>query len=234
LLDTPVEREVVRVLIKPKRHHGRQDTLPQLLEKHRHRAEVYLQYDAMRLETHSITAAPSASHEGMYRSPESGGVFTTLTMVAALDVNDDEIGDCDHGSDGDATFVGGVASSRNSVGPQWQDRSAASYQPGVLKRMEPQTKASSRGAIHCAAMLASALLQRGLHDQDGRGEWKSLTKLVGHTNRKQHLELVANRSRSRTSTRNCARWCATHSWPCSASRAASRTRTSPPLFQVCV
>ena len=67
----------------------------ELLKRHRERVEIYLQYDGE-------SAEASAYHRGadIRRFKEralerlsAAGVFTTLTMTAALGVNDDEIGD---------------------------------------------------------------------------------------------------------------------------------------------
>src|SRR5438067_968643 len=82
--------------------HGRVTTLydehPAFLrffERHNHRIEVYLQFDGFPLETHRAHRGADLRRikSDVVRRLSDAGVFTTLTMTAALDINDDEIGD---------------------------------------------------------------------------------------------------------------------------------------------
>ncbi len=88
---------------------AKDDALLDLLTEHRERVEVYLQYDGE-------SAEASAHHRGadLRRFKEhaierlsGAGIFTTLTMTAALGVNDDEIGDVIRRAL-DTPYVGGV------------------------------------------------------------------------------------------------------------------------------
>ena len=95
LLDAVAARPIVRVLVNTNGIRlAQDDELLALLTRHRERVEVYLQYDG-------LTADASRHHRGADlrrlkdRAVERlsrAGIFTTLTMTAALGVNDDEIG----------------------------------------------------------------------------------------------------------------------------------------------
>jgi len=66
-----------------------------LLAQHRERVEVYLQYDGRSAETSTHHRGADIRHfkgKALARL-SAAGVFTTLTMTAALGVNDDEIGE---------------------------------------------------------------------------------------------------------------------------------------------
>ena len=87
------------------------------------RIEIYLQFDGFRLETHAYHRAADLRRiksDAVQRLSDAG-VFTTLTMTAALGVNDDEIGDVIRYAL-ETPFVGGV-----SIQPQFgSGRSGAS------------------------------------------------------------------------------------------------------------
>ena len=95
LLDEVARRPVVRILVNT---NGllvaRDDELLDLLTRHRERVEVYLQYDGQSAEasTHHRGADIRRFKEDAIERLSSRGIFTTLTMTAALGVNDDEIG----------------------------------------------------------------------------------------------------------------------------------------------
>ena len=110
---------------------------------HRDRVEVYLQYDGQRAET--VTASTAAATWCASRSGRSTGcprpeVFTTLTMTAALGVNDDEIGAVVRRCL-DTPYVGGV-----NVQPVFGSGRGTGIDPldrlthaGALTRLGPQT-----------------------------------------------------------------------------------------------
>ena len=95
LLDHLVARPIVRILLNSNGLRiAQDDALVETLRRHRERVEVYLQFDGE-------SAEASAYHRGadIRRFKEralerlsAAGVFTTLTMTAALGVNDGEIG----------------------------------------------------------------------------------------------------------------------------------------------
>ncbi|GAB2517373.1 radical SAM protein [Microbacterium petrolearium] len=202
LLDHLVTRPVVRILINSNglRIAG-DDAFVEVLKKHRERVEIYLQYDGESKES-------SAYHRGadirrfkeraLERLSEAG-VFTTLTMTAALGVNDDEIGAVIRRAL-DTPFVGGVTiqpvfGSGRSAGIDPDDRLTHT---GVLARLGPQTDDlvtwHDLTALPCSHPHCCSV---GYLLQDDAGEWKSLVGLIGHERLKQFLDLepdlIANR-----------------------------------------
>jgi hypothetical protein len=202
LLREVAARNVVRILINTNGVRvARDDELLDLLAAHRERVEVYLQYDG-------ASAATSRHHRGadLGRLKESAidrlsarGIFTTLTMTAALGVNDDEIGAVIKRAL-DTPYVGGVSiqpqfSSGRSGPVDWSNRLTHT---GVLARLGPQTgdlvtwrdlTALPCSHPHCCSV--------GYLLRDDAGQWRSLTALVGPERLLSFLDLapdvVANR-----------------------------------------
>jgi hypothetical protein len=198
LIERLLERDVVRVLVNTNGIAvARDDGFLRLLETHRHRVEVYLQFDGLRLETHKHHRGADLrrTKADAVQRLSHAGVFTTLTMTAALGVNDDEIGDVIETALG-TPFVGGV-----SIQPQFGSGRSAAIDPlrrlthtGVLKRLGDQTNGvvtwRDLTALPCSHPHCCSV---GYMIRTDAGEWKSLTRLIGHDVLKQHLELVANR-----------------------------------------
>ena len=95
LLDAVAARPVVRILVNTNGLRiAQDDELLALLARHRERVEVYLQYDGESAEasTYHRGADIRRFKERALERLSGAGVFTTLTMTAALGVNDDEIG----------------------------------------------------------------------------------------------------------------------------------------------
>ena len=118
------------------------DAMLELLRRHRERVEVYLQYDGESAEasTHHRGADIRRFKERAIERLSGAGVFTTLTMTAALGVNDDEIGFVIKRAL-DTPYVGGVTiqpvfGSGRSAGLDPMDRLTHT---GVLARLEEQT-----------------------------------------------------------------------------------------------
>ncbi|GAA1740535.1 radical SAM protein [Microbacterium paludicola] len=202
LLEHLVARPVVRILINSNGLRiAQDDAFVEVLKKHRQRVEIYLQYDGESKEA-------SAYHRGadIRRFKEralerlsAAGVFTTLTMTAALGVNDDEIGDVIRRAM-DTPFVGGVTiqpvfGSGRSAGIDPDDRLTHT---GVLARLGPQTGDTvtwrDLTALPCSHPHCCSV---GYLLKDDAGEWKSLVGLIGHDRLKEFLELepdlLANR-----------------------------------------
>jgi 7,8-dihydro-6-hydroxymethylpterin dimethyltransferase len=202
LLAEVAARPVVRVLLNTNGITlSRDDDLLALMAEHRDRVEVYLQYDGE-------SASASAHHRGadLRRFKDAAlsrlsdaGVFTTLTMTAALGVNDDEIGAVVLRAL-ETPYVGGV-----SIQPQFGSGRSGAIDPmdrlthtGVLARLEGQTggvvtwrdlTALPCSHPHCASV--------GYLLRDDAGRWRSLTALIGHERLRQWLDLepdaIANR-----------------------------------------
>jgi hypothetical protein len=198
LLDALVERDVVRVLINTNGIKvATSDALLRLLERHNTRVEVYLQHDGFRRETHLAHRGADLRRikEDAVRRLSDAGVFTTLTMTAALGVNDDEIGDVVRLAL-DTPFVGGV-----SIQPQFGSGRSARIDPvsrlthgGVLARLGPQTGGlvtwRDLTALPCSHPHCCSV---GYLIRTDAGEWKSLVSMIGHDRLREHLGLVANR-----------------------------------------
>ncbi|WP_336647623.1 radical SAM protein [Microbacterium sp. MMO-10] len=202
LLEHLVARPVVRILLNSNGLRiAQDDALVEILKKHRERVEVYLQYDGE-------SAEASAYHRGadirrfkeraLARLSEAG-VFTTLTMTAALGVNDDEIGAVIRRAMA-TPYVGGVTiqpvfGSGRSAGIDPDDRLTHT---GVLARLAPQTDGEvtwkDLTALPCSHPHCCSV---GYLLKDDSGSWNSLTKLVGHDKLKDFLDLnpdlIANR-----------------------------------------
>ncbi len=202
LLDAVTARPVVRVLVNTNGLRVAQDdALLALLKKHRERVEVYLQYDGESAEasTHHRGADIRRFKERALERLSAAGVFTTLTMTAALGVNDDEIGMVLKRAL-DTPYVGGVTiqpvfGSGRSAGIDPNDRLTHT---GVLARLEEQTAGvvgwRDLTALPCSHPHCCSV---GYLLRDDSGSWRSLTSLVGHDKLKQWLDLepetVANR-----------------------------------------
>lgn len=202
LLDEVAARPIVRVLLNTNGLAvARDDALLALLERHRRRVEVYLQFDG-------VTAGASAFHRGadLRRFKDQAlarlsgaGIFTTLTMTAALGVNDDEIGAViERGLT--TPYVGGVTiqpvfGSGRSTGIDPTDRLTHT---GVLARLEEQTGGRitwrDLTALPCSHPHCCSV---GYFLRDDADQWQSLVSLIGAERLLQLLDLepdlVANR-----------------------------------------
>jgi hypothetical protein len=202
LLTEVAARPVVRVLLNTNGLRvARDDALLDLLAAHRERVEVYLQYDGVseRAHRHHRGADLRRLKDAAIDRLSGRGIFTTLTMTAALGVNDDEIGGVVKRAL-DTPYVGGVSiqpqfGSGRSGPIDWTDRLTHT---GVLARLGPQTgdlvtwrdlTALPCSHPHCCSV--------GYLLRDDAGRWRSLTALVGHDRLLDLLDLapetVANR-----------------------------------------
>ena len=198
LLERILERDVVRVLLNTNGIQvAKSDEFLRFLERHNQRIEVYLQFDGFRLDTHRWHRGADLRRikEDAVRRLSEAGVFTTLTMTAALGVNDDEIGDVVQLALR-TPFVGGV-----SIQPQFGSGRSARVDPmhrlthtGVLARLGPQTDGlvtwRDLTALPCSHPHCCSV---GYMLRTDSGDWRSLAGIIGHDRLKEHLDLVANR-----------------------------------------
>ena len=198
LLERVLERDIIRILINTNGIQiTRSDELLDFLTRHNDRIEIYLQFDGFKPETlrhHRNADLRRVKREAVERL-SGAGIFTTLTMTAALGVNDDEIGAVVRY--GLATpFVGGI-----SIQPQFGSGRSAALDPrnrlthtGVLARLGPQTDGlvtwRDLTALPCSHPHCCSV---GYMLKTDAGEWRSLVAIVGHDRLKQHLELVSSR-----------------------------------------
>jgi 7,8-dihydro-6-hydroxymethylpterin dimethyltransferase len=198
LVEEVLERDIIRVLVNTNGVRiARDDALLDLLHRHRHRVEVYLQFDGFKPETHRFhrNADLRALKQRTLERLSSAGVFTTLTMTAALGVNDDEVGDVVL-LGLETPYVGGV-----SIQPQFGSGRSAAIDPldrlthtGVLARLGPQTDGRvtwrDLTALPCSHPHCCSV---GYMIRTDTGDWRSLVGIIGHDRLKDHLDLVANR-----------------------------------------
>src|SRR5438128_1198507 len=198
LLERVLERDIVRILINTNGIQiTRSDELLDFLTRHNDRIEIYLQFDGFKPDTlrhHRNADLRRVKREAVERL-SGAGIFTTLTMTAALGVNDDEIGAVVRY--GLATpFVGGI-----SIQPQFGSGRSAALDPrnrlthtGVLARLGPQTDGlvtwRDLTALPCSHPHCCSI---GYLVKDDSGRWRSLVGLIGHDRLKERLGLVANR-----------------------------------------
>jgi 7,8-dihydro-6-hydroxymethylpterin dimethyltransferase len=177
------------------------DGLLDLLRRHRERVEVYLQYDGLSAEasTHHRGADIRRFKDLAIARLSQAGVFTTLTMTAALGVNDDEIGAVLQRALA-TPYVGGVTiqpvfGSGRTTGLDPLDRLTHT---GVLARLEEQTQGQvtwrDLTALPCSHPHCCSV---GYLLRDDAGTWRSLVSIIGHDRLKQWLDLepdtLANR-----------------------------------------
>ncbi|MCB1272778.1 MAG: radical SAM protein [Leucobacter sp.] len=202
LLEHLVARPVVRILINSNGLRiANDDEFLAVLKRHRERVEIYLQYDGEEPESsryHRGADIRRFKSRALERLSDAG-VFTTLTMTAALGVNDHEIGNVIRRAM-TTPYVGGVTiqpvfGSGRSAGIDPNDRLTHT---GVLARLGPQTDGEvtwkDLTALPCSHPHCCSV---GYLLRDDSGSWRSLTSLVGHEQLKAFLDLnpdlIANR-----------------------------------------
>lgn len=202
LLAELVDRPIVRIMVNTNGMLvASDDRVLELLRRHRDRLEVYLQYDGP-------SAEASVHHRGgdLTRFKElaisrlsEAQIFTTLTMTAALGVNDHEIGAVVMRAL-ETPFVSGVA-----LQPVFGSGRGRPIDPmdrlthtGVLARLGPQTDGvvnwHDLTALPCSHPHCASV---GYLLKDDAGVWRSLVALVGHDELLRWLEIdpdgIANR-----------------------------------------
>src|SRR5699024_784885 len=143
LLEHLVARPIVRILINTNGLRiAKDDEFVGVLKKHRERVEIYLQFDGESEEAsrHHRGGDIRRFKDQAIERLSKAGVFMTLTMTAALGVNDDEIGAVIERAK-NTPYVGGV-----TVQPVFGSGRSAGIDPnsrlthtGVLARLEGQT-----------------------------------------------------------------------------------------------
>jgi len=197
ILDGLAERPITRILLNTNGVRiARDDDLLAYLSARSDRIEVYLQFDG-------FEEATSRHHRGRDLRDVKGraverlseaGVFTTLTMTAALGVNDHEIGAVVRFAL-DTPYVGGV-----SIQPQFGSGRSTPLDPlerlthtGVLARLGPQTGGlvtwRDLTALPCSHPHCCSV---GYMLRTDRDEWRSLVAIIGHEELKARLDLVSN------------------------------------------
>jgi uncharacterized radical SAM superfamily Fe-S cluster-containing enzyme len=197
VLREAADRPIVRILLNTNGIRvARDDELMAFLAERRERIEVYLQFDGFKESTHRHHRAADLRRikERAVARLSEAEVFTTLTMTAALGVNDDEIGAVVlHALE--TPYVGGV-----SIQPQFGSGRSLPIDPldrlthtGVLKRLGPQTDGlvtwRDLTALPCSHPHCASV---GYLLRTDQGEWRSLVGIMGHDELKARLDLVSN------------------------------------------
>lgn len=204
LLDALADRPIVRVLVNTNGLTLAQPDSRVLaaLRRHRTLAEAYLQFDGFDLATHrhhrgaDLRRAKQRALDALVDAQ----VFTTLTMTAALGVNDHEIGAVVLAGL-ERPYVTGV-----SIQPVFGSGRSQPIDPldrlthtGTLARLGPQTDGvvtwRDLTALPCShPHCCSVGYMFRVDGDDGQpGPWRSLVDLLGPDQLLAHLDLVANR-----------------------------------------
>ena len=156
---------------------ARNDRLLEFLRRNNQRLEIYLQFDGFKLETHRYhrNADLRRIKQQAVERLSQNGIFCTLTMTAALGVNDDEIGDVIRYCL-ETPFVGGV-----TIQPQFGSGRSTPIDPmdrlthtGVLARLDSQTNGlvtwRDLTALPCSHPHCCSI---GYMLKTDHGEWRS-------------------------------------------------------------
>ncbi|HEX6887791.1 MAG TPA: radical SAM protein [Candidatus Nanopelagicales bacterium] len=198
ILDELGARPINRILLNTNGVRvARDDALLDWLGAHRDRVEVYLQYDGCRAATHRALRGGDlgALKEAAIDRLSAAGVFTTLTMTAALGVNDDELGAVVQRCLA-TPYVAGV-----SIQPMFGSGRSPGIDPmarlthtGVLARLGEQTGGlvtwRDLTALPCSHPHCCSV---GYLLRTDSGQWRSLVAIIGHEQLKAHLGMVSNR-----------------------------------------
>jgi uncharacterized radical SAM superfamily Fe-S cluster-containing enzyme len=198
LLDELAARNIVRILVNTNGVRiARDDDLLATLTRYADRVEVYLQFDGFSERANRVhRGADLRAIKG--RAVErlsAAGIFTTLTMTAALGVNDDEIGSVVQYAL-QTPYVGGV-----SIQPQFGSGRSAPIDAtdrlthtGVLSRLGPQTDGlvtwHDLTALPCSHPHCCSV---GYLMRTDSGQWRSMVSMIGPDKLKENLGLVSNR-----------------------------------------
>ncbi len=222
LVEALVARPVVRILVNTNGLRlARDDGLLALLQRHRGRVEVYLQYDGSseRASRHHRGGDLRATKELALRRLSRAEIFTTLTMTATLDVNDGEIGDVLRVALA-TPYVGGV-----SIQPVFGSGRSSPVDPlrrlthtGTSLPCPARTRTARASGTSCATTRdGGARWSRSSGPSGSRSTWAS--------------------SPTGWPTTRCPGRCGppsgSRSWACCRSRAACRTRRSGTCGRTC-
>lgn len=190
-----LERPVARILINTNGARlARDDRLLDFLAARRERVEIYLQFDGFEERTHRILRGEDLRDlkERVIGRLTAAGIYTTLVMTVAQDVNDHELG-----------AVADLAMrTRYVAGVMYQpvfgsgrsipiDPTRRVTTTGALRRLEQQSKirASEFIALPCSHPDCCAITY---FLADGRGGFRSLPALLGRERLRDLLGLVSN------------------------------------------
>jgi uncharacterized radical SAM superfamily Fe-S cluster-containing enzyme len=190
------DRPITRVMLNTNgRRIAKDDKFLKFLQKHRHRVEVYLQYDGLRPSTHVALRGEDLTSEKALALARlnSAGIFTTLVATVEHGVNEDEVGDllcmaietprCS------GLAIQPVFGSGRSRGISAKERATPT---GVMRRLGPQTG----GLVTADDFIPLPCSHRDCCDISylirTKDRWRSLPNLIGREELKRWIGFVAN------------------------------------------
>ncbi len=198
ILHAATQRSVTRVVLNTNGVRiAKDDRFMSLLAGLRDRVEVYLQFDGFRVESHLYHRGEDLREikAEAIRRLTSARVFTTLACAVAEGVNDDEVGaivDYAFATD----YIAGVAfqpmfgSGRaNPIDPMRRATTTGTL-VGLGQQTDGRVAWDDFIALPCSHPDCSSITYFIRGDE---GAWRSVPKLVGLDQLKQHLGLVGNR-----------------------------------------
>ena len=192
-----MERPITRILLNTNgRRIAKDDAFLRFLQDHRERIEVYLQFDGFRPATHLALRGEDLAQEkrSALARLQAAGVWTTLVTTVVKGLNDDEVGDV-LSLGLDTPRCAGLA-----IQPMFGSGRSAGYDPldrvtptGVLRRLGAQTGAR----VDHADFVPLPCSHKDCCDiayflRTPKGEWRSLSKLLGREELKRWIGLVSN------------------------------------------
>lgn len=197
LLEELLALNITRILLNTNgRRIAREDSLLTVLQRHREKIEVYLQFDGLTEQAHMSLRGEALCEEKKLcvERLNSAGVYFTLVMTVAKETNESEVGD---------VLLYGLTFPKCAglaIQPMFGSGRATDFDPrnrttptGVLRRLADQT----HGKVTHDDFIPLPCSHRDCCDigyliQTRSGEWSSLTKLIRRDELKNWMHLVAN------------------------------------------
>jgi uncharacterized radical SAM superfamily Fe-S cluster-containing enzyme len=192
-----LELNITRILINTNgRRLARDDRFLDFLQRHRHKIEIYLQFDGLRPATYQALRDEDVAAEKLatLQRLNAAGLFTTLVVTVQRGVNEDEIGDIVQ-LGLETPRCAGLA-----VQPMFGSGRAPEFDPlnratptGILRRLGQQTG----GIVDASDFIPLPCSHRDCCDityliRTANDEWKSIPKLIGEDELKRWIGVVSN------------------------------------------
>lgn len=197
IIQALAQRPITRIMLNTNgRRIARDDRFLKEIEKVKDRLEVYLQFDGIDDDVYRHLRNDAVLEEKRLTLArlQSAGIFTTLVMTVKQGVNDHQVGEVlklglDTPRCAGAAIQPVFGSGRNS-GIDPLNRATPT---GVLSRLKQQTN----GLLSADDFIPLPCSHRDCCDigyfvQPKKGEWRSLTNLIGRDQMKEWIHLVGN------------------------------------------
>jgi uncharacterized radical SAM superfamily Fe-S cluster-containing enzyme len=197
IIERMVDLPITRVMINTNgRRIAKDDSFLKLIEKHRKRIEIYLQFDGIKPSTYIAHRGEDVAQDKLTALTRLNeiGVFTTLVATVKKGVNEDELGDIVK-LGLDTPRCAGIA-----FQPMFGSGRAPAFDPqdritptGILKRIGEQTG----GVVSGEDFIPLPCSHKDCCDitymlKTSSGEWKSVPKLVGKDELRKWIHVVSN------------------------------------------